>query len=148
MPRIPWVLIGCGMLALGACGTGDDEPAPGFQGSIPGATWSDDRSWAARIDGDYQMLFITTTGSSTCPHVIDGVDHDVENRHLSVTAHQHKPAGGQCTLDLQPHTSFVTIPEPVEPEVEVTIGLEDFYGTITLLPDTSAEEDVADIHSP
>lgn len=148
MPRIAWFLIGCGLLTLTACSTPNDEPIPGFQGIMPGATWSEDRSWAARIDGDYQLLFITTTGSSTCPHVIDGVDHDVENRHLTVAAHQHKPPGGQCTMDLQPHTSFVNITEPVEPETEVTIELEDFYGTITLTPDISSQEDVGGAPTP
>lgn len=145
MPRIAFLLLGLGMLALTACGTADDEPIPGFQGIIPNATWSDDRSWAARIDGDYQMLFITTTGSSTCPHVVDSVEHDVENAHLTVAAHQHKPSGGQCTMDLQPRTSFIKITEPVEPDTEVTIELEDFYGTITLTPDTSAQEDVGGV---
>ena len=148
MPRIALLLISFGMLALTACGTGDDEPIPGFQGIIPNATWSDDRSWAARIDGDYQMLFITTTGSSTCPHVIDSVHHDIENRHLTVAAHQYKPSGGQCTMDLQPHTSFVKIPEPVEPDADVTIELEDFFGTITLTPDTSSQEDVGGLQVP
>lgn len=148
MPRIAMLLIGFGMLVLTACGTADDKPIPGFQGIIPNATWSDDRSWAARIDGDYQMLFITTTGSSTCPHVIDSVQHDVEHSLLTVAAHQHKPAAGQCTMDLQPHTSFVKITEPVAPEAQVTIELEEFYGTITLTPDTSSQEDVGGIHQP
>ena len=146
MRRIALLLLGCGMLTFTACS--DDQPAPGFRGIMPSVTWSDDRSWAARIDGDYQILFITTTGSSSCPHVIDSVHHDVENRHLTVAAHQHQPPGGQCTTDLQPHTSFVHIPEPVEPDTEVTVELEDFFGTVIVTPDTSAQEDVGRLEEP
>lgn len=139
MRRTAMVCLGLGLLTLTACAN-DDVPAPGFPGTIPHATWSDDRSWAARIDGDYQMLFVTTTGSSTCPHIIDSAHYDVEARILTVAAHQHKPSGGMCTMDIQPHTSFLHLQEPVAPDTDVTVELEDFYTTVTLTPDTSVHE--------
>lgn len=135
------------LVALTACGQPDTSEPAGFPGVIPGATWSAEDSWAARVDASHSVLFITTMGSSSCPHVIDAVEQDANNTNdqLNVTLRQETNASGACTADLSPHTSFTQLPEPIAAQEPVEIHVPDLHGSITVTPDSpeAVDDDAA-----
>lgn len=126
------------LVALTACGQPEISEPAGFPGVMPGATWSAEDSWAARVDASHSVLFITTMGSSSCPHVIDTVEQDAntsDQQQLTVTLRQETTESGACTADLSPHTSFARLTDPVDAQEPVDIHAPDLPGSITVTPD-------------
>src|SRR5690625_3672772 len=105
------------LVALTACGQPETAEPAGFPGVMPGATWSAEDSWAARVDASHSVLFITAMGSSSCPHVIDTVEQDAntsDQQQLTVTLRQERTESGACTAELGPTTPLARLPNPVE----------------------------------
>lgn len=123
-------------LSLSSCGQSDPVQVESFSGEVPHSTLSSDGSWAALlVDTKAPKLYITMWGSSSCPWIATGVDHNppvVE--HIRITTQQSLSDSGICSADINAHTSEITLDPDIALADQITVSLESFSGSITLAP--------------